>query len=81
MTSAIPVQRSNQSYQANWGRVTCEFVIYPWMEKAWSEYMKFILFRSPNEWNFMFTSHNVICKCFVFVYFHSVLSYLKYSMS
>ena len=30
MTSAIPVQRSNQlSYQANWELVNCEFVIYP----------------------------------------------------
>ena len=33
MTSAILAQRSNQlSYQANWKLVTCEFVIYPWME-------------------------------------------------
>ena len=33
MTSAIPVQRSNQlSYQANWELVNCEFVIYPWMD-------------------------------------------------
>ena len=30
MTSAIPVQRSNQlSYQANWELVNCEFGIYP----------------------------------------------------
>ncbi len=29
MTSAIPVQRSNQlSYQANWELVTCEFVFF-----------------------------------------------------
>ena len=43
MTFAIPVQRSNQlSYQANWELVNCEFVIYPWMEKIWSEYTKFI---------------------------------------
>ena len=43
MTSAIPVQRSNQlSYQANWEVVNCEFVIYPWMKKTGSEYMKFI---------------------------------------
>ena len=30
MTSAIPVQRSNQlSYQANWELVNCEFVFIP----------------------------------------------------
>ena len=30
MTSATPVQRSNQLiYQANWGLVNCEFVFIP----------------------------------------------------
>ena len=41
MISALPVQRSNQlNYQANWELVTCEFVVYPWMEKIGNEYMK-----------------------------------------
>ena len=43
MTSAILVQRSYQlSYQADLELVICEFVIYPWMEKMWYEYMKVI---------------------------------------
>ena len=43
MTSAIPVQLSNQvSYQANWELVICEFVIYPWMEKIGNEYMNIV---------------------------------------
>ncbi len=34
ISAILDVQRSNQlSYQANWELVTCEFVIYPWMEK------------------------------------------------
>ena len=36
MTSAIPVQRSNQlSYQANWELVNWEFVFIPKMESEW----------------------------------------------
>ena len=34
MTSAVPVQRSNQlSYQANRELVTCELVIYTWSDQ------------------------------------------------
>ena len=34
MTSAIPVQRSNQlSYQANWEMVICEIVVIPLVVK------------------------------------------------
>ena len=41
ITSAILVQRSYQlNYQANWELVNCEFVIYPWMENVWYEYVK-----------------------------------------
>ena len=65
MTSAIPVQHSNQlSYQANWELVSREFVFIPYMENKWTWVYEIhiILFELYPQFKYM----NFIYSCSMF---------------